>query len=392
MSDTNNNTEIIEQAESTVVPPNILDRIAKFIERFVFLQQKELYYLIATWVLSTHLIEHFEYTGYLFAHSPEPQSGKSRLLEVLDLLVCNSSGVEVSPTEAVLFRTAEGTTQLLDEADGWQNGEMLRSVLNAGWRRGGTVSRCASPEKGGDYQAKKWPVFGPRAIAGIGTRILSDTTKDRTFLIKMVRQTREERREKFRLRKLRPEVEALRKDIKEWAKQHGQEISECYDRLFPYLEAFRDRTIDVTEPLAAILEVAYKDNEERLEEIRVTLIEAIASTRKDQESLTADHRILEELVRLAQTEDPLVGSASELLSRCNGLPEEITAYDLARTIRHYGFENKNIRSKDGTVRHRYNLPLSQLNDLVARYVPKENKTYADLDVGNPLQHLLHAND
>jgi len=94
---------------------------------------------VALWVVSTYLHGEFEYTGYLFPYSAGPQSGKSRLLEVLDLLVLNSSGILISPTEAVLFHTASGGTQLLDEVDSWSDRDTLRSVLNAGFRRGNTV-------------------------------------------------------------------------------------------------------------------------------------------------------------------------------------------------------------------------------------------------------------
>ena len=71
---------------------NIIEEVADFIRRFVFFRHNVLYDLVSAWSITTYLTERFEYSGYLFAHSPEPQSGKSRLLEVLDFLVNNSSG------------------------------------------------------------------------------------------------------------------------------------------------------------------------------------------------------------------------------------------------------------------------------------------------------------
>ena len=91
----------------------VVDQIARFIERFVFLTTKSLYRLLALWTISTHMQAEFEFTGYIFAYSPEPQSGKSRLLEILESLVAHPSGILISPSEAVLFRTAHGHTQLL---------------------------------------------------------------------------------------------------------------------------------------------------------------------------------------------------------------------------------------------------------------------------------------
>ena len=100
---------------------NLVDEIATFIERFVFLSKPSLYRLAALWIIHTYFMDEFEYTGYIFAYSPEPESGKTRFLNILDLLVHNSSGTLSSPTEAILFRTAKGHTQLLDEADTWMN-------------------------------------------------------------------------------------------------------------------------------------------------------------------------------------------------------------------------------------------------------------------------------
>src|SRR5205823_998737 len=75
--------------------------------------------------------------------SPEKRSGKSRLFEVLEILVANPWKV-ITPTEAVIFRKIDKDrpTLLLDETDaifGKRNGENyegLRALLNAGNRRG----------------------------------------------------------------------------------------------------------------------------------------------------------------------------------------------------------------------------------------------------------------
>jgi hypothetical protein len=109
------------------------------VKRFVFLKDPSLYRLLALWIIHTYVVDEFEYTGYIFAHSPEPESGKTRLLEVLEVLIENSSGILVSPSESVLFRTAQGHTQFLDEVDTWTNKDQLRSVLNAGYQHSGQV-------------------------------------------------------------------------------------------------------------------------------------------------------------------------------------------------------------------------------------------------------------
>jgi hypothetical protein len=318
------------------------DRVATFIEKFVFLKTPSLYQLLALWTIATHMYSDFDYVGYIFACSPEPQSGKSRLLEVLQLLVANPSDILISPSEAVLFRTAEGHTQLLDEVDGWTNRDVLRNVLNAGFHRGATVQRMN--EGDGVYEVNNFPVYAPRILAGIGHSVLHGTTRDRTFVLDMVRQTREERRERFSIRKVKPVASEVKSSIEKWVGQHKAEIGTVYDQCpFDYLQDFRDRTIDVAQPLAAVLEVAFKGSS-KYEDARSRFLEAIAVTRKEEQPLTDDHRVLRTLVELAKAEDPLIGNVTELASKCQELlgerPEE---FALSSTLRRYGFETKSIR-------------------------------------------------
>ncbi len=121
--------------------PTVIDKIATFIEQFVWLQDPSLYRLISLWIIATHRYLIFDYAGYVFAYSSEPSSGKSRLLEVIDRLVCNSSGVLISPTESVVFRTAFDATQIVDELDSLMNLDYLKSVLNGGFQAGSHVPR-----------------------------------------------------------------------------------------------------------------------------------------------------------------------------------------------------------------------------------------------------------
>src|SRR5215469_10914965 len=261
---------------------NLVERIAEFIGRFVFIKDKSIYRLLALWVIQTHLYKNFEYTGYIYIHSPEPGSGKSRLLEVLNLLVANSSGVLHDPTAAVLFR-ATGGTQLFDEVDSWTDGRhYLRGVLNGGFQRGSTVKRNER-QKDGKWKPVDFDVYAPRAMAGIGLGILHGTTTDRTFIIEMVRQTLHERRAKFRIGKVRPEADQLKGEIEAWVNQKCECCIALYDNAdttLAFLAHLHDRTIDIVEPLAAILGVIYAGTPE-LEERRVDLLEVVSLTRKD---------------------------------------------------------------------------------------------------------------
>jgi hypothetical protein len=338
---------------------NIVDEVSQFVRRFVFFSDESLYRLVALWIIGTHLQNEFEYIGYLFACSAGPQSGKSRLLEVLDLLVYQSSGILISPTEAVLFHTAEGHTQLLDEVDSCSERDSLRSVLNAGFRKGSTVIRMYQDSTSG-YQPKRHSVFAPRAMAGIGQSILPDTSRDRTFILDMVPQKREERRESFRFRQIEPIAKSLKGKIESWTSNFRGQVRACYDRdQFPYLDHFRDRTRDIAGPLAAILETAY--SELSLTPIRCDLIKAVAITRKEKDHLAGELGILSSLRNIATSEDPLIGTATELAAMV-----AVGEYAVSTTLRKFGFETKSIR-KGGMPKHRYSLDSAKLREIIERY-------------------------
>jgi hypothetical protein len=344
----------------------IIDNLADFLERFVFLQNPKYYKLIAAWILATYLHTKFEFSGYLFVYSPERQSGKSTLLDVLNLLVYQSTGVQISPTEAVMFRTAEGHTHLLDEVDSWRNKDELKDVLNAGFKKGGIVIRC-DKGKGGAFTPKKYSVFAPRALAGIGLSILHGTTLDRTFAVPMVRQKKDEKKERSRERVIGAQAKALKQEIESWVKEHEKAVAEKYDSAdFPYLELFGDRTIDIAEPLAAIVEVAYKGHPDAVQALK-HLIDAIASTRKEQQSASNDHPLLKHLLYLAETADPLVGNATELAGDCANMETPPDTYAVSRVLRLYGFKPKPIRKGGEKSLYRYSLSKAALQELVDRW-------------------------
>jgi hypothetical protein len=121
----------------------------------------------------------------------------------------------------------------------------------------------------------------------------------------------------------------------------------------------------VAEPLAAVLEAAYSSGgSEKSKVARRDLLDAIALTRNEQGSPASDWRVLESLAKLAETEDPLVASASELAAKVND--PDIDEHVIAAVLRRHEFKTKSIR-KEGDPRYRFSLPHSLLADLAARH-------------------------
>ena len=164
----------------------ILEQVERFIRRFVFLTADQAA-ILCLWTAHTHALSCAAATPYLNIFSPEKQSGKTTLLEVFELLAANPWLTGRTSSAALVRKIAgESPTLLLDESDAAFGGEKeyaetLRGILNSGHRIGGKASLCV--REGDDFVVRNFPVFCPKAIAGLGK--LPDTVADRSIPINL---------------------------------------------------------------------------------------------------------------------------------------------------------------------------------------------------------------
>jgi hypothetical protein len=154
---TNGHAPTLPPIEPTVDLGELPGELAGFVRRFVVMTPAQSD-VAAVWIAHTRCFEASGQTPYLAISSAEKRSGKTRLLEVLELLVARP-WLTGRVTAAVLARKvdAERPTLLLDESDAAFRGdkeysETLRGLLNTGHRRGGrpsvsTVSCWSPPRK-----------------------------------------------------------------------------------------------------------------------------------------------------------------------------------------------------------------------------------------------------
>jgi hypothetical protein len=235
---------------------DVLRDVCPFIRRHVVLTPDQIV-LITLWIAHTHVIEAADYTPYLHVTSATKETGKTRLLEVLKLLVAHPwYTARVSP--AVLLRKidAEHPTLLLDEGDAAFNGEKeyaeaLRGLLNTGYQRNGTASLCVGQGKRITY--KDFSTFSPKAIAGIGN--LPDTVTSRAIRIELKRRKKDEIVQKFRERDAQQEVHRIRESLVMCLRRES--ILDALRAARPVMpEGLRDCAEDVSEPLLAIADLA----------------------------------------------------------------------------------------------------------------------------------------
>jgi Protein of unknown function (DUF3631) len=257
----------------------LLDAVEDFVGRFVAFPSDAARVAVTLWAAHTHIVDAVENTPRLALLSPEPGSGKTRTLEVLELLV-QSPMFSFAASPAATFRTLanEQRTLLFDECDaifgrrggGDDGAEDLRALLNVGHRRGATIPRCVGPK----HDVVMFPVFAATALAGLGD--LPDTLMSRSVIVRMRRRAPGESVEPFRRRIHGPDGELLREQLGTWADSIRDQVGTAWPAMPSGVE---DRPADVWEPLLAVADAAGGDWPDRSRTACVKLVK-VAETRE----------------------------------------------------------------------------------------------------------------
>lgn len=325
---------------------HLLDDVHGFLGRFVAYPSPEAHVAHVLWIAHAHLMDAWESTPRLAFLSPEPGSGKTRALEITELLVPRPvEAVNVTP--AYLFRKVaaeEGRpTILFDEIDTVfgpkaKDNEEIRGLLNAGHRRGAVAGRCVV--RGKIIETEEIPAYCALALAGLGN--LPDTILTRSVVIRMRRRSSDEQVEPFRRRVHGPAGEELREQLSEWAASvvHRAQAS------WPIMPTgIHDRDADVWEPLLAIADIVGGDWPERA---RVSAVSLVSLAKQSTPSLGV--RLLSDVHAIFGDQEQMF--TTELLERLHALDESpwgdlrgrpLDARGLARRLDPYGVKPRQVR-------------------------------------------------
>lgn len=353
--------------ETVPAGAGVLDDVARFMRRFVVFADEHQPVALALYVAHTYLVDEADQTPFLHIRSPEKRCGKSRLLEVLALLVQNPWAV-VQPSEATLYRKLDQEpkpTLLLDEVDtllkprhGDEAAERIRGIINAGNRRTSTVPRCVGPTQ----QIVEFNIFSAKVLAGIGE--LPDTVADRSVTIELRRKAPGELPERFRVRKVELEIEPLRTAVMQWADFVRDGLAADAPDL---PDALSDRAQDAWEPLLAVADRAGGSWPMRAREAAVKL-----SGGHDPDSDSLGIRLLADLHdvfdgRTAMHTENVLAALVKLDESPWGdwYGREFNARDLAKYLRPYGIKSKSVW--DGATKKGY--ARDDFHEAWKRYTP-----------------------
>jgi len=386
--------------EPDTVPPDIagtppaadlaplLDDLRALIRRYVIVDDAQADALVL-WVAHTHALSAAEATPYLSLTSAEKRSGKTRLLEVLSLLSARP-WLTGRVTAAVLVRklAAETPTLLLDESDAAFRAEKeyaatLQAILNSGYRHGGCASLCVKAGK--DFELRDFPVFGAKAIAGIGS--LPDTIADRAIPITLKRRAPNEPIARFRWRDVQEEAKPLREGLACWASNTIEALTEARPEIPPALD---DRAADVWEPLLAIGDLAGGEWSQR---VRSAALALSVGEQRDDDSLGV--RLLIDIQAIFAEEKDSRLSSRDLADALVALEEApwgdlrgkpLDTRGLARRLRPYGVRPHVIRLDNATPR---GYERTDFGDAWGRYIPTPEITATSATSATKGQSLLN---
>ena len=367
----------------------ILKAVYEFLGRFVVYPSEHARVAHVLWIAHTHLMAAWESTPRIAFLSPEPASGKTRSMEVSELLVPDPVAA-VNVTPAYLFRKCGSgdapPTILFDEIDTVfgakaKEHEELRALLNSGHRRGAKAGRCVV--RGKIVETEEISSYSAVALAGLGW--LPDTILSRSIIVRMRRRVRTEKVEPFRRRVHAPQGESLRHRLAGWAAGFVDEATQARPEMPAGVE---DRAADMWEPLFALADIAGGQWPQRAREAAVALV---AVAREVEPSLNL--RLLADLRTVFGKHHDALHTKTILaeLHKLEDAPwddikgKPLSDNQLARRLRNYDVKPKDIRIDDVVLK---GYRRADLHDAWRRYLPplsEEGATGATGATDQPFQ-------
>ena len=356
---------------------SVLRQVYDFLGRFITFPSEDAHVAVALWVLHTYLMDRWDSTPRLALLSAEPASGKTRVLEILELLVPRPIQ-PVNASSAYLF-TMVGSedglpTVLFDEIDtvfgpkAKDTNEDVRGFLNAGHRRGAVFGRAVYLGSG-QRRAEELPAYCAVALAGLGW--LPDTILTRSVVIRMRRRHDGEHVEPYRRRHHKPVGDKIVRQIESWAQLQPEDIE------WPEMpDGIQDRDADVWELLLAVADLVGGNWPVLAREAAKALVAA----GKDIEP-SLGIRLLSDIKDVFDVE---ALTSKELLAKLNALEEApwgdmkgkpLDERGLARRLKQFDIKPKVIRVGGATPR---GYSKADFFDAWKRYLPKHPQQSATL--------------
>jgi putative DNA primase/helicase len=343
---------------------DLLHELKEVFDRFLILPERA-ETALCLWVAFAWTHDAFSISPILDFRSPTKRCGKSTALRVVHRLVPRPL-LTSNISTAALFRSIEyfKPTLLVDEVDTFLKfNDEIQGVLNAGHERDGAyVLRV----EGDDNQPKKYCVWSPKVLAGIGKR--KDTLEDRSICVPMKRKGPEESVEKFRVNQVEI-LAVLRRKMARWAEDNIETLKLSTPEM---PNGLNDRAEDNWEPLIAAADLCGGEWPELAREAAVKLS---GGDNPDEDAIGI--RLLSDIRDFFQEYELYSVPSEQLEKHLQDLDDSpwpefkqgrpITKTGIGRLLKSFGMKSKSIRFTSGNVARGYSL--DQFEDTFTRYLP-----------------------
>ena len=262
-------TSPARQAPDAIPGDQLLDLLRQWLGTYARFPSPAALDAVTLWIAHSHMRDEkgtlvFRATPRLYLLSSEPGSGKSKVLELCNMLCPATYGLTLEPTAAGLTHTIgnEHATVFIDEGDvmfgAGQRKSAVRAVINGGYERHGTMLN------GKGSKATRVPVFGALALAGLdvlekGTGDTLTALLSRGVRIRMKKAGKDDRPAKV-TRVTEGQGEKMKAWLEAWASQVLDELGD-YQPDMP--EEVDGRAEQIWEPLVAVADAACGEWPER---------------------------------------------------------------------------------------------------------------------------------
>lgn len=383
-----------ERQSGTIDVSDLLDRVEAFLLRFVRLPSEAASVAVVLWAAHAHLMDAWDSTPRLAFLSAEPGSGKSRAMDITALFVPLALESSNASTAALIRATTDpaGTpTYFIDEIDakygpGAKGDEDLRSMINAGHKRGGYFLRCEMLND--TWVPVKRSAYAAMAMAGIGD--LPDTILTRSVIIRMRKRAPHEEVESYRQRNHKGQGHALRDELAAWAAAIADKAADCR----PVLpDQIADRNADVWEPLIAVADLVGGAWPSRAREAALQLLAAAKSGTQPSPGV----QLLADIHKCFRDEDRL--TTKELLIRLlvdeeapwgDFRGKKLDPRKLGELLRPFGISSCGLRLPDGSTPKGYKR--EAFHDAWTRYPPNSGATATSATTATAAEPPLKMED
>lgn len=266
----------------------LLNKIEQYIKSYVAFDVPDIALPIALWIMGTHIFQSFDSFAYLVITSNTKRSGKTRLSEIISFVASNPMNFSAM-TPSTLFRVINPDpnklyddevnpfippTIVFDEAEALssETAGTMRSVLNAGYRKGQSVPRTVGQE------VIQFKVYCPKIFILIGD--VYDTLRDRSIVINMKRAVTPKR---FVYDEAQTEGKSLRTEIVKLVQREREAIVSRYHA--ERITFLSDREEEIWLPLFALCNVIDPNRLRELKRVCVDMSALKTAVKNDYRTL-----------------------------------------------------------------------------------------------------------